>query len=119
MPTSINTTTGITFNDASTQATSITGLFTGSNQSVSGATGYQKFPGGFLLQWGTAAASGTITFPVAFPTACRSVTVTGTQAGSSGREFQVNTLTTTTFIISNNACCVNNSISLAWIAVGN
>lgn len=44
------------------------------------ASGYQKLPGGVILQWGTgpssgtlaagATGSGTITWPIAFPTAC-------------------------------------------------
>ncbi|MGE4497140.1 MAG: phage tail protein [Deferribacterales bacterium] len=36
------------------------------------ANGYQKLPGGLILQWGSAsaAASGNITFPIAFPNAC-------------------------------------------------
>lgn len=43
----------------------------GSNQSFA-ANGYQKLPGGLILQWGTGViGSGTVTtFPVAFPTAC-------------------------------------------------
>ncbi len=47
--------------------------FTGANQSL-GASGYQKLPGGMLLQWGTITlgdgAYGTWTFPTTFPTAC-------------------------------------------------
>lgn len=47
------------------------------------ANGYQKFPSGLLLQWGedtvTHAESGgsvSVTFPVAFPTACRQILLT-------------------------------------------
>lgn len=49
--------------------------FTGSNQSLT-SNGYQKFPGGFTVQWGTFfQASGTggftdVTFPTAFSSAC-------------------------------------------------
>jgi hypothetical protein len=48
--------------------------FKGTNQSLVG-NGYQKLPGGLIIQWGTyslSAVAGTaqaITFPVAFPTA--------------------------------------------------
>lgn len=39
-----------------------------------GANGYQKLPGGWIIQWGAgttnASGIGTITFPLAFPTAC-------------------------------------------------
>lgn len=49
-------------------------LFTGSNQSLT-ANGYQKLPGGLILQWcsgapTTAEGSQTITFPLTFPNAC-------------------------------------------------
>jgi len=47
--------------------------FTGSNQSLS-ASGYQKLPGGMILQWGKVTVNFgtdvTVTFPAAFPTAC-------------------------------------------------
>ena len=41
------------------------------------ASGYQKLASGVIIQWGTASATGTITFPVAFPTACRAVVGSG------------------------------------------
>ncbi|TVO57515.1 gp53-like domain-containing protein [Denitromonas halophila] len=44
----------------------------GANQSLAG-NGYQKWPGGLILQWGYVARSGTATvatLPIAFPTAC-------------------------------------------------
>lgn len=49
----------------------ITGAFNGSNQSLAVA-GFQKFPGGLLLQWGSisvgADTTASVTWPVAFPT---------------------------------------------------
>lgn len=46
--------------------------FKGSNQSIA-AAGYQKLPGGVILQWATlttdASGFATITYPIAFPTA--------------------------------------------------
>ena len=45
------------------------------------ASGYQKLPNGFILQWGSAGTtsgagvSASPTFPIAFPTACQSVIV--------------------------------------------
>jgi len=46
--------------------------FQGSNQSIA-AAGYQKLPGGLILQWATlttdASGFATITYPIAFPTA--------------------------------------------------
>lgn len=56
--------------------------FAGRNQSL-GASGYQKIPGGLIVQWGTyaiaaGAGTATITFPIAFPTACRAMVMTMT-----------------------------------------
>lgn len=51
-----------------------TAAFTGTNQSL-GTSGYQKLPGGLILQWGTFDATGftagkkSVTFPLAFPNA--------------------------------------------------
>jgi hypothetical protein len=63
--------------------------FTGTNQSKS-ANGYQKLPGGVILQWGSDTVdliegeNRTYTFPVAFVTACYSVQVSifGNQSAS-------------------------------------
>jgi hypothetical protein len=41
------------------------------------ASGYYKLPGGLIVQWGTAVGGAeytSVTFPVAFPTACRAIT---------------------------------------------
>ena len=48
--------------------------FTGTNQNKS-PNGYQKLPGGLIIQWGSitsASASGSVIFPIAFPTAITS-----------------------------------------------
>lgn len=56
--------------------------FTGVNQLLSG-NGYQRLPGGLVLQWGQIAnANGVVTFPIAFPNGCAAVACTG-DAGSS------------------------------------
>jgi hypothetical protein len=48
------------------------------------STGYQKLPGGLILQWDSANVSTnailTVNFPIAFPTACFGVFVTSQQA---------------------------------------
>ena len=54
--------------------------FKGSNQSTVGVSGYQKLPGGLILQWGivgVATKDYTLVFPIEFPVACGSLTVTG------------------------------------------
>jgi hypothetical protein len=61
---------------ASSGAYLTTANFTGGNQSLA-ANGYQRLPGGLILQWGTASVAfgttQTVTFPTTFPNACRSV----------------------------------------------
>lgn len=100
MPTTV-TTQGITFTDNTTLTTanilpsqtgnngrvlttngttaswgdaSISSGFTGTNQYLAG-TGYQKIPGGLIIQWGISGSVGydsnaTVNFPIAFPNAC-------------------------------------------------
>lgn len=49
----------------------LSGAFQSSNQSLA-SSGYQKLPGGLIVQWGTVAGTGadvSVTFPIAFPTA--------------------------------------------------
>lgn len=82
---------------------------TSSNQQLS-QSGYQKFPGGLIIQWGRNTPGATVTFPIAFPTACFSVAAT---AGTGFEEF-VNTITTTSFYLGTNGA----SASCPWIAVG-
>lgn len=58
-------------------STLTTSSFTGSNQSL-GSSGYQKLPGGLIVQWGSTPATpvqstSAVTFPLAFPTAAYSV----------------------------------------------
>jgi hypothetical protein len=83
--------------------------FTSGNQSLS-QSGYQKLPGGLIIQWGRNNPGATVTFPIAFPTACFSVAAT---AGSNFEEF-VNTITATSFFLGTNG----SSASCPWIAVG-
>lgn len=47
--------------------------FTGTNQDK-GASGYQKLPGGLILQWGTGTdTASNKSFPIPFPTACYAI----------------------------------------------
>lgn len=66
------------------------------------ANGYQKLPGGLLLQWGSySAASWTFasrTFPIAFPTVCASIQL-GEVTTSAGHVCAAAGLTTTGFDI--------------------
>ena len=75
--------------------------FTGTNQLVS-QNGYQKFPGGIIIQWGytsvsaSDAGANTVTFPIPFPNAVFTCTVNSQRAssGSGGNNF-VSSLTNT------------------------
>ena len=99
--------------------------FTGSNQQLA-ASGWQKLPGGLIMQWGTvsaAAANSTtaVTFPIAFPNAVFSVVATvegDTTTGSAGNlgAIKTNAITTSTFnlVYSDDVT----STSIRWFANG-
>ena len=78
------------------------GLFTDAGRRSIGTSGYQKLPGGLIIQWGsfTTSSSGytNITFPIAFPTAF--LNITGTASAGDGEilipMFYGDTATTTT-----------------------
>jgi len=66
--------------------------FTGANQSL-GSTGWQRLPGGLILQWGSSAGgvdmptpgvSINMTFPLAFPSACFQAVGTLLSTGGGG-----------------------------------
>lgn len=97
-------------NKAITPAT-LAAALKGSNQSLA-ASGYQKLPGGLIIQWGitATAVSGTVTLPVAFPTALTAVVLTN---NATGNATQYSTPTTTSFAWGNNTTVTN-----LWIAIG-
>ncbi|MGJ8619625.1 MAG: gp53-like domain-containing protein [Methylophilaceae bacterium] len=77
--------------------------FTGSNQSLS-ASGYQKLPGGLIIQWGagshgsaTGATSISPTFPIAFPNAAFHVGVSNFVNPTDALFFAGNSLSATGF----------------------
>ncbi|HEF4743292.1 TPA: hypothetical protein SAO08_003144 [Burkholderia multivorans] len=89
------------------------------------SSGYQKLPSGLLIQWGItagipAASTGTTTFPIAFPTALRSVVATysnssNTTTPSGGSPFQIGASSATSFNLYNGGSA---SSSYMWIAIG-
>lgn len=88
-----------------------------------GINSYVKIPGGAIVQWGTGttAATGllTVTFPTAFPTACRSVNitpVTGLAWGATVSTFSASTFQAVTFASSTGAFGASNFF---YIAAGN
>lgn len=98
--------------------------FGGSNKSHSGASGYQKFPSGLIVQWGsvvTSAGAGVaVVFPVAFPSACRTVCLGAAQNTSVGATFD--TLTATGMNVNGWTTSTGARVlfsSVYWIAIGN
>lgn len=82
-------------------------------------TGYSFLPGGLIIQWGRdafvgAAVAKTVTFPVAFTTACYNVQVLGIGFNNI---FHADTETTTTVIVSKNQA-VGNGQNFWWMAIG-
>lgn len=64
--------------------------FTGTNRNLTG-NGYQKLPGGLILQWGQVSNNNslgtgfnTLVFPIAFPNGCFSITKMNMAAGGGG-----------------------------------
>ena len=99
--------------------------FQGANQSLA-SNGYQKLPGGLILQWGTYTYSAgtdsvvfSVTFPLAFPGAC--FVVTGNASGTSDFFSDVSK-TTTGFsgrIFDRIGSAPVGPGSLYWYAIGN
>lgn len=70
------------------------------------ASGYQKLPGGLIIQWGTGTAGAAVTFPLAFPTAVLNAVVTPQSTSNvssdiSPAHLNIATLTTTGLTRSN------------------
>lgn len=89
-----------------------------------GASGYITLPGGLILQWGKTGliadeGSATVTFPVAFPTACLNVSATGdtiTVATTTGHHA-ITAISATQMTVRWNA---NSAVSSSayWFAIG-
>jgi hypothetical protein len=86
--------------------------------------GYQKLPGGLIMQWGEilvpADGTATVTWPIAFPTACLQATC------CQGYAFAINAdagagiydLSTTTATIRNGSNTGGSSSTMRWMAFG-
>ena len=84
------------------------------------ANGYQKLPGGLILQWGvtgpvTTVSDSTITFPIAYTTAAYSVVATANSSGTTQASNLVNSFTKTNFVVHNSG---STSSLFSWIAIG-
>ncbi|MGN0887232.1 MAG: hypothetical protein ACI4RT_09620 [Candidatus Spyradenecus sp.] len=81
-------------------------------------TGFTKLPNGVIVQWGKALiANGTggttVTFPTAFPTACRSVSAVST--GAVAIDYNIGALTAGNVTLTHNG---NGGVTTYWLAVG-
>lgn len=89
------------------------------------ANGYTKLPNGMILQWGASASIGgdtsvSVTFPIAFPTACLNVQVAAQQSGAGADTWPILiSFNTTTAVVGrgvNNG--TNASGPMYWMALG-
>ena len=98
--------------------------FTGSNQDFVGTSGYQKLPGGLIIQWGVSSSLGqttqTQTFATPFTTAVFSIVATpttdNTASGDKRDHWGVDTFTLNSFRLV--SWFENTSTTYNWIAIG-
>lgn len=77
--------------------------------------GYYRFPGGFTIQWGSTTSTAnpkSITFPIAFPTACRAVVAS--PATNADALCRPTSISTTGFDLYQS----NAGTAVTWIAIG-
>ena len=86
-----------------------------------GSNGYCKLPGGLIMQWGYEAITGTtatVTFPLTFPTACRSENITdyfnGDVNGTDNNSVIRTLASTTSFGVSTSS----GKDGFFWMAIG-
>jgi hypothetical protein len=88
-------------------------------------SGYQKLPGGFILQWGSGVSSGSTasnfsaTFPIAFPNAflCANLTVSGSTSGNYPVQYTSATTTVLKGTTELNGA-YSTAINVVWFAIG-
>ena len=88
----------------------------GANQSLT-ANGYQKFPGGLIVQWGSQAITTTQTnynFPIAFPTAALKILLADGDAVAAAQTFGAHVVSATQY----SAICSGASVLASYIAIG-
>lgn len=108
----------------STTETVLDADFTGANQDFTGTEGFQKLPGGLIMQWGVVpstadGASQSITFPTVFPSAVATVQITGTTitTTTNAAHWVPTAINTAGFTANYNATETLSSGAL-WFAVG-
>ena len=119
----ISTTAQVTAGTDNTTAVSpakLIGLFTAGLTKTQ--NGYQKLPGGLIVQWGMVADSGvsvlfSVTFPVAFPTGCTSLQITRGVGSSANGASEVVGLSNTAFTVDSVTLSTDKSL-VYWFAIG-
>lgn len=90
--------------------------FTGSNQNIA-PNGYQKFPGGLIIQWGSSTVSSAsttvINFPTVFPNICFTWVATGNQIDASVEVANIVSLTA-----ANVSAIASTTSVYRWMAIG-
>lgn len=104
---------GVTSVDSTTGAVTLSSLAAFARSL--GTNGYQKFPGGFIIQWGTfgniGVGYGTASFPIAFPNVCLGVvgSLNRSAAGDARWPYSWNT---------SNFLCPTDNCDTFWVAFG-
>ena len=85
--------------------------------------GYQKLPGGMIMQWGTNNSAdnpgATVTFPIAFPNACLNIQATPNDPTSLNHiDVPTSSITTTSFNLVNSGPDTGRSDGAMWFAIG-
>ena len=106
-----------------TQLRDALGVLFGGGGGVLTMNGWQRLPGGLIIQWGQATTEPdgniVVTFPIAFPSACWSLTFASNISGSAAHGYQA--LTAANFFLqswSTDTAAPAASLTCTWIAVG-
>jgi hypothetical protein len=99
-----------------------TNIADGDFATVQATQGYQKLPGGMIMQWGTHTSGPqgspvTITFPIAFPNACLNVQATQTDPSSTNHIDAYN-YSAANFKLTNSGPTAGATDVAAWFAIG-
>lgn len=100
--------------------------FQGANQSLT-TNGYQKLPGGLILQWGLSASvasdgSVIVTLPITFPIACLGAVGTARNTAGTGPDVtsaHVVSFTTSQLTLFLDSQAASRTMPIQWFALGN